>query len=156
MKMTIVVMLLFLAAIGGYQGRVYLEFDRCLQETERAFYVKEYGAGLSAINRLRENRWYKPLTRYQRLDIFELDKIIDFQRGRIEAELGNYKEAYAIFDRCINAKDSELAFRCLYQQGNIALSQGNSVAEKKWQAALEKNNGGHDFDTQVNLELLKR
>ena len=155
MKTIIVVILLLLAAIAGYQGRVYLEFDRCLQETEKAFYAKEYNAGLSAVRQLRENRWYKFLVKYPRLDIFELDKVIDYQRGRIESELSNYKEAYVFFDKCASAKDSALAFLCLYQQGNIAMYQGNSVAEKKWQAALEKNNGGHDFDTQVNLELLK-
>lgn len=155
MKTIAIAVLLCLAAVAGHQGYIYTQFDNCLQEIEKSFYAKEYAAALATIDRLRQNRWYKPILNYQWLDIWEVDKNIDYQKGRIEVELGNLKEAYAAFDKCAVAKDAWLASHCLYQQGNVVLYQGNSIAEKKWQAALEKYGGGQDFDAQVNLELLK-
>lgn len=155
MKAVFVTLLVLLAMVLGYQGYIYTQFDNCLQKIENAFYAKDNDTALMAIEQFRNNRWYKLILRYRQLDIFELDKIIDYQKGRIEAQLGQFKEAYTTFERCADAKDAELAARCLYQQGNVAFYQGNSIAEKKWQSALEKYPGGHDFDTQVNLELLK-
>lgn len=155
MKSTVVFILLCVAGIAGFQGYVYLQFDNRLNETEKSFSAKEYDLALAAISRLRADRWYKIILKYRWLDILEMDKSIDYQKGRVEAELGNLREAYATLEGCANAKDPDLASRCLYQQGNIAFYQGSSVAEKKWQAALEKENGGHDFDAQVNLELMK-
>lgn len=156
MKTVVVLALLFLAVATGYQGYIYREFNNCLDKSERSFYSQEYNKASTAINELRDNRWYKPIKKYPRLDIFEIDKQLDYQNGRVLAEMDNFKEAYALFDSCANARNSELASLCLYQQGNVAYYQGNSVAEKKWQASLEKSADGQDFDAQVNLELLKR
>lgn len=156
MKLFSVSVLLVLSAILGCQGYIYTKFDGCLQKSENAFYAKEYGGALAVIDSFQQNRWCKLIKKYPRLDFFELNKTLDYQRGRIEAELGNFKKAYGLSDECASAQNTELAFRCLYQQGNIAFYQGNPIAEKKWQSALEKNSGGHDFDTQVNLELLKK
>lgn len=155
MKTIAAAVLLVLALVTGYQGRVYSEFDKCLRESEEAIYEKRYGDASAAIDRFRQDRLYEPIKRYARLDLFEIDKTLDYQKGRIAVERGDLKEAFAFFDKCADSKNPDLAFRCLYQQGNVALYMGNSIAEKKWQAALEKNIGGHDFDTQVNLELLK-
>lgn len=156
MKLAIAGILLVLGIIAGYQGWIYTEFSKCMESSKNAYEKKEFQNSLSTIDRLRQNKWYKPLKKYPRLDFFELDQTLDYQQALILVELGKLKEAYVLLDRCSGAQNDQLAFLCLYQQGNIALYQGNSQAEKKWQAALERHPGGHDFDTQVNLELLKK
>lgn len=156
MKTSAALVLVILSVIVGYQGYVFSEFYRCLEKTEELTYQKEYGQALTTIDELREKFWYKPIEKYPALDIFEVDKELDYQKGWILVELGELAAGYTLFERCAGSQSPDLASGCLYQQGNIAFYQGSvATAEKKWQESLAKSNGGHDFDAQVNLELLK-
>ena len=74
MKILVIIILLSFAAISGYQGYVYTEFQNRLTVTEELSYVKEYGRALTTIDELRNKFWYKPVARYPVLDIFEIDK----------------------------------------------------------------------------------
>ena len=156
MKTIAVIILLAVSVLSGLQGYIYSEFDACIKRTEQQFYKKEFSLALAAIKELRDNRWYRTMKTYSSLDILGIDKKLDYQLGRILLGQGNLKEAYAAFEQCTTAESAELASYCLYQQGNTALYQGNiNTAEKKWQDSMAKSIGGHDFDAQVNLELLK-
>lgn len=156
MKTLVVLVLLVLSAMTWYQGYLYSEFYNRLETTEKLIYGKEYGRALSAIDELRDKSWYKTIEKYPSLDIFEIDKELDYQKGWLLVEMGRLADGYGLFDRCAGARSPDLASDCLYQQGNIAFYQGSmATAENKWKESLAKSNGGHDFDAQVNLELIQ-
>src|SRR3989344_2699495 len=140
MKTLTVLVLVVFSAIAGYQGYVYSEFYRCLETMDELIYKKEYGQALTAVDELREKFWYKPIEKYPTLDMFEIGKELDYQKGWVLVELGELADGYALFEKCAGARSLDLASSCLYQQGNIAFYQGSdATAENKWKGSLAKN-----------------
>src|SRR3989344_8187624 len=118
-KLTVLVLLVFSVA-AGYQGYVYSGFYKSMETSEKLAYEREYMQAMSVIDELRGKTWYRPIAKYAFLDIWEIDKELDYQKGWLLTETGELAGGYALFERCSNSSSPVLASACLYQQGNIA------------------------------------
>ncbi|PJE51449.1 MAG: hypothetical protein COV29_00475 [Candidatus Yanofskybacteria bacterium CG10_big_fil_rev_8_21_14_0_10_36_16] len=156
MKVLTAFILLSLAIVPAYYGILHNEYNEVMKSSNTNFELKKYNVATDSIDKVRNSWVYWPINKMPFLDILGIDEYLDYQRGRIKAELGEYDDAMATLNNCAESNNNVLAGNCLYLLANIALYRGNvNTAEKRWKEAQEKYPGGHDYDTQVNLELLQ-
>lgn len=154
--LTIATLAVLLASGSGYYGYLHTQYAVALEHSEKNSAKRQYALAIKEIDRLRNEWWYQPVKMYPPMDILEIDKHLDYQKGTLEIGMVKLDDSLVLLNECAEAKDAKLAGDCLYQQANVAMYRGNiKTAEKKWQEAQEKYPGGHDHYTQINLELLK-